>query len=223
MAAGATTRSACMRVATVAKPSTKPAAAAAAIGHSEVRERRDEGGSRSRALLTSGASLGGGRDSSACSRASSPGKALAMVIFCSRSRRAVSATCGASSATAGGAGVLGRGMARAVIFSLGLSGAGSLGGGGGTLGRATGMSSLSGASPTRTTTACRGGVFKPGRAMKPPRGVTASLDGGGSVKRELRSCESLLLIGALDSHFCRGFLPLARKVADLPTFCAFIK
>lgn len=89
----------------------------------------------------------------------------------------------------------GLGIARCVIFSLALIGALSTGGGGGKLERATGMSFEIGASPPRTTTAWRGGGLSPGRAMKPPRGVIASLemaapDSGGSW-----SWASLLLIG----------------------------
>jgi hypothetical protein len=55
------------------------------------------------------------------------------------------------------------------------------------LGRATGICSDSGASPPRTTTACRGGGFNPGRAMKPPRGVRVSLDHTGPESCELSS------------------------------------
>jgi hypothetical protein len=141
-------------LATDATPSNKPAAAASAIVKFELRLRlrelcTTEPGARSLAAI-SGASLSG-------------------PWLCGGSLG------GATDATAGG-GRLGAGIARNVIFSLALIGAGSLGGGGGTLGRASGMSSVMGASPTRTTTACRGGTFKPGLAMKPPRGVSALRD-----------------------------------------------
>lgn len=81
----------------------------------------------------------------------------------------------------------GVGIARNVIFSLTLGGPGSClgsdaGGGGGMLERKSGMCSDWGASPPRTTTACRGGDFKPGRAMKPPRGVMASPESGESIE-----------------------------------------
>lgn len=62
-------------------------------------------------------------------------------------------------------------------------GASITGGGGGTLARATGMCSDSGASPIRTTTACCGGRLSPGRAIKPPRGVAASGDTTSSESR----------------------------------------
>jgi len=81
----------------------------------------------------------------------------------------------------------GVGIARKVAFSLTLGdagvGAGSdTGGGGGALERKRGMCSVWGASPPRTTTAWRGGDFKPGRAMKPPRGVMASPESGESME-----------------------------------------
>jgi hypothetical protein len=113
-------------------------------------------------LATSGASLGGGSDSSTRDN-------------------------GMPAAAAGG--LDGVGIARKVIFSLASTGAGSFGGGGGTLERASGISSWTGASPPRTTTAWRGGVFKPGRAMKPPRGVAASPENAGAESNGSSSCD----------------------------------
>ena len=160
-----------MRAMTDANPSSKPAPAAATIVQREPRARRDTGASASgsRTLATTAASLGGGSDS----------------------------TTGGTEATGGRLGV---GIARSVIFSLALGGGGTLdaGAAGRKLERATGMSSHVGASPPRTTTAWRGGVFRPGRAMKPPRGVSASSDAGGA---ESSSSGEWLLIGRLAFAF----------------------
>lgn len=119
----AATPAARIRPATEAKPSSKPAVAAATIIQREPRPRRDV---EARVLATTAASLGGGSESTTAGRE------------------------GASSPAGGGLGV---GIARSVIFSLALTGAGTLAGGGGQLERARGMSSDSGALPPRTTTA----------------------------------------------------------------------
>src|SRR4051812_27759522 len=127
-----------MRAATEAKPSNKPAAAATTIAQREPRPFRSPRplGTDNSTLATTAASLGGGNDSVTFGKDEASG--------------------------AVGAG-LGVGIARSVIFSLALGGGGTLGGGGGgKLERASGISSDCGASPPRTTTAWRGGVFNPG-------------------------------------------------------------
>lgn len=124
------------RAATEAKPSTRPAAAAATIVQRERPGRCDPGPldvSDARETLDtygaslSGAWLGGGADSMT-GGTDLRGCALALLLT-------------------------GVGMARNVTFSLALSGAGSDGGGGGMLERNRGMCSDWGASPPRTTTA----------------------------------------------------------------------
>jgi hypothetical protein len=126
------------RVATEAKPSTSPAAAAATIVQRDRRGRSDS------ALLAvsetldtygaslSGALLGGGNDST--TRGTDFGGAQAALLL------------------------TGVGIARSVIFSLAVGGSGSRSGsgssgGGGMLERKRGMCSDCGASPPRTTTA----------------------------------------------------------------------
>jgi hypothetical protein len=47
--------------------------------------------------------------------------------------------------------------------------------------------------------------------MKPPRGVIASSDSGGLAERELRSCESLLLIGGAASSLLPWFFAAGKK------------
>jgi len=151
--------------ATDTKPSKSPAAAAATIVQREPIGRAARGAvDGSSELVTNGASLSGARLDGA-------------MLDGGSDSRAGGANVGGSAVTAGAGGV-GVGIARKVIFSL-ADGTGSLtGGGGGKLERRTGMCSDSGASPPRTTTAWRGGGFKPGRAMNPPRGVMASADTG---------------------------------------------
>ena len=160
--------------ATEAKPRMSPAAAAATIVQ---RDREGRGGSAaSSGLVTNGASLRGAR--------------LEGAWLGGGSESLTTGTELASATSTWGAGGVGVGMARKVIFSFALGTAGSLaGGGGGTLERSTGMCSDTGASPPRTTTACRGGDFSPGRAMKPPRGVSASADTGADSSRFSSSCE----------------------------------
>jgi hypothetical protein len=141
---------------------------------------------RSSTLATTGASLGGGTDSrTAGNLAGSAGTVAAAATRVDAAARAM--TCAER----------GVGIARSVIFSLRLSGGGKLGGAGGKLERAIGISSESGASPPRTTTACRGGAFNPGRAMKPPRGVSTSPDEIGLASGGSFSDESNWLIGLL--------------------------
>jgi hypothetical protein len=212
-----------MVVATEITPRHSPAAAAATIVQRE-RERRRErvelscssSGSR---LATTGASLGGGSDSTTGASDSADGAGATDHALCATGGREAG-----GSATNGGGGELRVGMARRVTFSLKLIGAGSLGGGGGKkLERATGMSLDSGLSPPRTTTACRGGGFKPGRAMKPPRGVIHSRDGTGPEGAGLSSSGGSLERMANDStRFCRDFWPRATKVAVSPTSCVRI-
>jgi hypothetical protein len=160
--------------ATEARPRISPAAAAATIVQREPVGRCDGGGfdDVSSALVTSGASLSGARLDGAVLGGASESMAMAAELD------------GTSAWGAGGVG-----MARNVIFSFALGGAGSFGGGGGMLERSSGMCSDSGASPPRTTTACRGGDFKPGRAMKPPRGVMASAETGAESSGSSSSCE----------------------------------
>ena len=151
------------RAATEANPNRSPAAAAATIVQRERRGRSDSGAlDVSETLDTNGASLSGallgGGNESMTGRTKLTDDAAALLLT-------------------------GVGLARSVTFSLALGGAGSLsgaGGGGGMLERKSGMCSDWGASPPRTTTAWRGGDFRPGRAMKPPRGVMASPESGES-------------------------------------------
>ena len=131
-------------MATEARPKNNPAAPAATMGRREARglgRRWLLGGSLQ--LVTTGASLGGGTDSSTAGAGAG------------RTRRGGGNISGASSAAYDGDSILGSfgvGIARSVTLSLKLTGAGSLGGGG-RLERATGMSLETGASPPRTTTA----------------------------------------------------------------------
>lgn len=128
--------------ATETKPKIKPAAPAAKIVQREP-PRRDTGASLDEGAMleTVGASLGGGADSNTGRGGT-------------KTPRSASLGGGSSNTTDEMRGSLGVGMARSVIFSLMLIGAGSLGGGGGgKLERATGISPESGASPPRTTTA----------------------------------------------------------------------
>lgn len=187
------------RAAIDASPKSKPSAAAAAIVQLEPARRRRELGPLEcggHTLAASGASLSGARLTGASLDA-------------------------ASWRTVGGA-ALGVGMARSVIFSLALTGPASLsavsfGAAGATLERASGISSDSGASPSRTTTACRGAAFKPGRAINPPRGVTASRDSGGPGSATSLSSSRRSLLMKPCFRFCRDFGRQARNVADLPT------
>ncbi|MES1182431.1 MAG: hypothetical protein ABUL60_01380 [Myxococcales bacterium] len=158
--------------ATDTKPSKSPAAAAATIVQREPIGRAARGAvDGSSELVTNGASLSGARLEGAMLGGGSDSSAGGAKVGGS----------GGSAVTAGAGGV-GVGIARNVIFSL-ADGTGSLtGGGGGKLERRSGMCSDSGASPPRTTTAWRGGDFKPGRAMNPPRGVMASADTGADSK-----------------------------------------
>lgn len=127
--------------ATDTRPSNNPAAAAATIVQREPIGRRERGpADDSSVLVTNGASLSGAR--------------LEGALLGGGCDSTFGAGALDSSAATFGAGGVGVGMARKVIFSLAGNGAGSLtGGGGGTLERMSGMCSDSGASPPRTTTA----------------------------------------------------------------------
>ena len=190
-------------IATDAKPKINPAAAAATIVQREP-VRRDRGAADSGPFVcaTNGASLGGGDDSITATPMLESVRMFALVFALVPACTLVRLVPAPRASR-----VPGRAIVRSVICSLALSGAGSTlaGGGGGTLERASGMCSDSGTSPTRTTTACRGGAFNPGRAMKPPRGVWASRENAGSESGDFSSSyESVLLIGRLASTFAVG-------------------
>lgn len=99
--------------------------------------RRDDGDAEGGTLCTTGMSLGGGKDSVA----GGGDEGSAVRAWSLRSLACATAT-GDAARRFGN-----------VTFSLRLSGGTLLGGGGGKLPRATGISSVGGASPPRTTTA----------------------------------------------------------------------
>jgi hypothetical protein len=178
-------------VATDATPSNKPIAAAATTAQPDRRLNPGVLGVAPRTLVATGESLGGGtepmlRGAHAAGAESGGGGSV--------SSRGVT---GSGRSNVGSFGIAG-----IVTLSQAARGAGSLGrgsatgAGGGQLERATGISPVGSALPPRTTTACRGGFFKPGRAMKPPRGVSTAREATGSKSDELSSSCEWVLIGS---------------------------